>query len=92
MKIEYDAAKNKANISKHGVSFERVKDLDWGSIVSQIDKRRDYGEVRILSYGMIKGRLYTLIWTSRNSNVRPISFRKANKRERNKYEKRTTIH
>ncbi|MEK6747256.1 MAG: BrnT family toxin [Pseudomonadota bacterium] len=92
MKIEYDTAKNEVNISKHGVSFERVMELDWRNVVSQLDKRKEYGEVRILSYGMINGRLYTLVWTSRNSNIRPISFRKANKKEKNKYEKRTTIH
>lgn len=92
MKIEYDTAKNEANIRKHGVSFERVSELDWNSVVSQVDKRKAYGEVRVISYGLVKGRLYALIWTGRNSNIRPISFRKANKREKNKYEKRTAIH
>lgn len=92
MKIEYDTAKNTQNIAKHGVSFEQVAELDWSSVVSQPDTRKEYGEVRVLSYGMINGRLYTLIWTARNDNIRPISFRKANKKEGSKYEKRTKIY
>ncbi len=87
MKIEYDKAKNNQNIVKHGVSFERVIELDFSSSIVSEDSRADYGEIRFITYAMLEERLYCLIFTRRNGNVRPISFRKANRRERKDYEK-----
>lgn len=86
MKIEYDTAKNEANISKHGVSFERVMELDFDNSIVTRDRRIDYGESRFITYAMLEQRLYCLIWTSRGDKIRPISFRKANLRERKDYE------
>lgn len=84
--MEFDAAKNAANIAKHGVSFEEIEFLDDTTVVINRDNRKDYGEVRFVSYGMLCGRLHCLIWTIRNGEMRPISFRKANKREKAFYE------
>jgi len=84
MKIEYDEAKNLANIAKHGVSFERVVDFSFDVI--KADNRFDYGEVRYISYGALDNRLHVLVWTNRGGIVRPISFRKANRREKKLYE------
>lgn len=87
MKIEYDERKNTQNISKHGISFERVVELDFANSIVSEDSRTDYGEIRFVMYAMLEKRLYCLIWTTRNDSLRPISFRKANKRERKDYEK-----
>ena len=84
MKINYDDKKNAQNIAKHGVSFERV--IDFSFDVIKVDNRFDYGELRYISYGFLDTRLHVLIWTSRNGVVRPISFRKANMKERKLYE------
>jgi len=84
MKIEFDEAKNLANIAKHSVSFERVFDFSFDFIKE--DDRFDYGEVRYISYGALDSHLHVLVWTSRSGIVRPISFRKANRRERKLYE------
>lgn len=90
--MEFDAAKNAANIAKHGVSFEEISLFEWESAATERDTRRRYGELRLISYGMVKGRLHVLVWTPRNGKIRPISFRKANARERSHYEERATIH
>lgn len=91
MNIEYDEAKNAINIAKHGISFELVAKLDFlNSIVTQ-DTRTDYGEKRFITYAPLEDRLHCLIWTWRNGKMRPISFRKANRRERIDYEKRSSI-
>jgi len=89
MEIEYDQLKNATNIGKHGVSFDMVAEFDWETSVSERDIRREYGEILVISYGLVGNRLYALVWTKRNARIRPISFRKANEREREKYEKRT---
>lgn len=82
----YSPAKNTANILKHGVSFDDVAAFDWDTAITAVDDRMDYGEMRLISYGLVNGRVHVLVWTSRSGAVRPISFRKANARERKFYE------
>jgi len=50
------------------------------------DVRRDYGEERRLTLGKIEGRLYAVAYTVRGGIVRLISARKANERERRRYD------
>ena len=53
MEIEFDPAKDAANIRKHGISLARAADLDKISIVE--DGR--LAEPRFRAYGMIDGRV-----------------------------------
>ncbi len=48
MKIEYDPNKNKANIKKHGVSFEMVHYFDFDTAIYALDTRFEYGENRLI--------------------------------------------
>ena len=81
MRITYDEAKNKANIAKHGLSFDLVTDCDWSDPVILEDERFDYGEVRYSAFVMLNSRLHNVVFTLRNGDMRIISFRKANQRE-----------
>jgi len=89
MKFEWDRNKNRSNIEKHGISFETAKRIFDGPILSAIDNRLDYGEVRHISIGLIDEILVlVVIHTDRkNNSTRLISARKANKAERQRYEK-----
>jgi len=87
VKIEFDPAKNLANIDKHGLDFNGIYELDWNSALVWEDVRRDYGEARYIALAM-GDRLYSLSFTVRGGATRIISFRKANKREVRKYETR----
>lgn len=88
----YDATKNKENIDKHGISFDDVDLFEWESAITKQDIRQDYQESRFISLGFVESRLHALVWTLRNGNIRPISFRKANARERRRYEKDRSTH
>jgi uncharacterized DUF497 family protein len=46
--IEFDPAKDAANIKKHGISLARVADLVPAASI--VDDRFDYGETRIRTY------------------------------------------
>jgi hypothetical protein len=61
-------------------------DLDLAEIIR--DTRRDYGEVRLQARGLIRGRLYVVVFTIRGADFRLISLRKANKREQVLWENR----
>lgn len=89
MEIEYDSAKNERNIERRGLSFEMAAEFDFETAVIRPDLRRDYGEDRYQSYGMIGGRLYFLAFSLRNGAIRVISLRKANPREVRFYEQET---
>lgn len=85
--FEWDTAKNKANVTKHGISFEEAALIFSGKVLSAIDKRFDYGEVRFQSIGNIEGVVcVVVIHTDRNNKIRIISARLANKNERQRYE------
>jgi uncharacterized DUF497 family protein len=50
------------------------------------DARRDYGEERWFTLGKIEERLFAVAYTPRATVIRVISARKANERERRRYD------
>ena len=81
MEFEWDAAKDTANIAKHGIALADAARLDWVNGATTRDTRFDYGERRFLTYAMIDGRMHTCAYTVRNQCRRFISLRKSNLRE-----------
>lgn len=94
---EWDEKKNQSNILKHGISFDEAKDIfkDPG-LLTFVDNRFDYGEIRYVSIGKLDLPTQPLlialvVYTNRKSKTRIISARKANKKERNLYEQHNTV-
>lgn len=87
MKKQFDTVKNAENLAKHGLGFAAIDALDWSLSITREDDRINYGENRFVTYAPLDGRLHCLVWTPRDGAVRPISFRKANTKERRRYEK-----
>lgn len=85
MDITFDPTKNKTNIAKHGVSLALAAQLDWSDVLSYVDDRRDYSEVREVGFGVIGDRLYCVVFTQRGDSMHIISMRKANKQEVKSY-------
>ena len=52
MEFEWDEAKNRQNIAKHGVSFKDAIKIFEGFTFDAHDGRFDYGEERTISIGM----------------------------------------
>jgi uncharacterized DUF497 family protein len=83
---EWDEAKRRENLRKHGVDFAIVEGFDWEHSIADEDATTR-GEPRIISIGPIRDGLYVLVWTPRPTDyVRVISLRRANRTERNRYE------
>ncbi len=86
MGYEWDAAKNVANQIKHGISFEEARLIFEGDVLTGVDNRRDYGEIRYTSIGAIERVIViVVIHTLRGDVTRIISARLANRKERQKY-------
>jgi uncharacterized protein len=86
MEISYDAEKRALTLEKRGLDFEDAVHVFAGTTIDVEDDRRDYGETRWLSFGLLGDRLVALVWTPRGEARHIISMRKANDRERKKYE------
>jgi len=79
--IEFDPAKDEANIAKHGVSLELT--IKLAGIVVVDDKR--FKEPRFRLYGTIDGVAHCAAVTMRGSIVRVISLRRAHLKEMHRY-------
>ncbi|TVP76042.1 BrnT family toxin [Thioalkalivibrio sp.] len=85
MEIEFDAGKDAANLAKHGVSLAAAAWLEWDTLLAMEDRRKNYGEPRMLGYARMGDRLYCIVFTDRTNARRIISLRKANNREIARY-------
>jgi hypothetical protein len=56
MNYEWDEAKNRKNIAKHGLSFEDAEQVFDGPCVTFVDERFAYGEERLITLGLLAGR------------------------------------
>ncbi len=89
MQYEWDENKRIANIVRHKVDFVSVVDFQWDTALETVDDRFDYGEERWVALGFIGKKLHVLVYIFHVQNIRIISLRKANKRERLYYENKT---
>ncbi len=87
MNIEFDPAKNKANLAKHGLKLADAVAMDLSEAAVLLDNRADYGEPRYRAFGRIGSQGYCLIFTYRADRVRLISFRRAHETEMALYER-----
>jgi uncharacterized protein len=85
MQIVFDPAKDASNMAKHGVSLAQAGQMEWDTLASMPDSRRDYGELRMIGYAFVGARLYCVVFADRAGVRRIISLRKANDREVNLY-------
>ena len=91
--FEWDSIKARANLRKHGVSFERATELFLDPLaVTVLDRDHSEEEERWVTVGEDSyGRFLVLIHTfsqisAEECKVRIISARKANRREARQYE------
>lgn len=89
MDIVFDLTKDELNKINHGISLADTTFFDWDNAFFWLDTRKDYGERRICGLGMIGSRLHSVVFTIREQKTRIISLRKANARERKKYEQKS---
>ena len=86
MVFEWDEPKNRANIRKHGVSFETASRIFDRPVLTRQDHRKDYGEARYVSIGELEnGALVVVAPTNRSGRTRLISARPASRKERQAY-------
>lgn len=89
MLFEWDEDKRTRNVEIRGIDFIDVIPLfSDPEAVSFEDTRKDYGESRHILLCPVRGMLFQIAYTLRGGNIRIISARRGNKRERRLYEQR----
>ena len=87
MKIEFDPAKDVANVAKHGLSLTDAAAFDFEEAYVELDDRHDYGELRYRAFGRVASLGHCLAFTVRGSVARLISYRRAHEKEMQRYGK-----
>jgi len=88
MKFQWDAKKERANVEKHGVSFQEATTVFGDPLAATIpDPDHAHGEPRFITIGhSSNNRLIVVSHTEEGENFRIISAREANAHERKTYE------
>lgn len=88
MEQNWDEAKNRSNFIKHGLKFEDADQVLCSPCVTFADERFDYGEERLISLGLLAGRVVVIAHAPFERGTRIISMRKGNRYEQQIYQKR----
>lgn len=82
MRVTFDPAKRAKTLKERGLDFVDAALVFAGVTVEIGDIRRDYGEKRVICYGMLAGRSVVVGCTPRGAVRHAFSMRKANDREK----------
>ena len=82
MRITYDPAKRLRTLAERGLDFKDAAMIFDGPTVEIEDTRRDYGEIRMICFGHLAGRLIVVGYVPRGTSRHIFSMRKANDREK----------
>ena len=82
MRVTFDPMKRARTLADRGLDFEDAAIVFQGTTVEIEDVRRNYGEPRMICYGLLSGRLVVIGYTPRGAARHVFSMRKANDREK----------
>jgi len=86
MPFEFDPAKARTNLRKHGVSFSHAEQALRDPMAYTIDDPDSASERRFVTLGMdALGRVLVVVHTQRGERTRLISARKASRGEADRY-------
>lgn len=81
MAITFDPNKRVAALTKRGLDFEDAETVFAGSYFETEDVRNDYGEQRMICFGLLRDRMVVIGYTPRGADRHVFSMSKANDRE-----------
>lgn len=84
MRITFDPAKRAKTLADRGLDFADAAKVFAGITLEVEDTRKDYGEMRIICFGHLEGRMVVVGYTPRGAGRHVFSMRKANEREQSR--------
>ena len=91
MRFSWDVRTSAANLTDRGFDFAFATLMFDGPTLEKEDRRRDYGERRVVAIGLAQGIALTVVYTDRpttdqETERRIISARRSNRHEREAFE------
>ncbi len=86
--LTWDEAKRQAALAERGIDFADAGYIFSGPMFEFEDVRRDYGECRMICFGLLAGRMMAVGYVQRGDKRHIFSMRKANEREQERYRER----
>ncbi|MBF0166444.1 MAG: BrnT family toxin [Alphaproteobacteria bacterium] len=88
MNITFDPAKRAAALRDRGLDFADASKVFATDVFEIEDNRFDYGERRIMCFGMLDDRLVVVGYVQRGESRHIFTMRKANDREKKRFGQR----
>jgi uncharacterized DUF497 family protein len=82
MRVTFDRVKRAKTLTERGLDFADAALIFAGVTVEIEDTRKNYGEKRVICYGLLAGRVVVVGYTPRGADRHVFSMRKANEREK----------
>ena len=86
MIFDWDEAKREQVIAQRSVDLVYAALIFEADVLTRIDDRKGYGEVRKISIGLVDGECFVVVHTERDGCIRLISACKGGRDERSAYE------
>lgn len=86
LEFEWDEEKRISNIEERGVDFIDAALIFEGPVITQEDRRENYGEKRFRSLGKVDNEYYVVAYTWRGSTCRIISAWRVDEEGKKRYE------
>jgi uncharacterized DUF497 family protein len=87
VEYRFDPTKNAANLRKHGISLAEVDGVLSDPMALTVEDDASIGEPRWITIGVnYRGTLLVAVWTMQGQDIRIISVRRPDPRERHVYE------
>jgi uncharacterized DUF497 family protein len=87
MKLDWDEGKRRKTFEARGLDFARCEEVFAGPKFEYLDIRKDYGEDRWITVGLLEMSMVFVVWTERGEITWIISMRHATPDERETYGK-----
>lgn len=84
MRITFDPVKRDKALTERGLDFADAELVFEGVTLEIEDIRKEYGEKRIICYGVLAERMVVIGYTPRGAERHVFSMRKANEREKSR--------
>ena len=81
MRVTFDSVKRAKTLTERGLDFADAALVFAGVTLELEDTRKIYGEIRVICFGLLAGRIVVVGYTPRGADRHVFSMRKANERE-----------
>lgn len=86
VEFEWDQTKRLRTIAERAVDVVYASLIFEGCVLTTVDDRREYGEERLISLGMVGDEFFVVVHTAREGSIRLITAWKGGRNDRKRYE------